>query len=100
MRDLYRARSPINFTDQLSCPLILLQGLDDRIVPPSQAELMFEAVRRKGLPTACIAFPGEQHGFRQSANIKRALEAEFYFYSRVFGFKPADPMDEIAIANL
>lgn len=100
MRDLYRARSPINFTQQLSCPLILLQGMEDRIVPPNQAEMMFEAVRQKGIPTAYISFEGEQHGFRRSENIKRALEAEFYFYSKVFGFEPADQMEGIPIYNL
>jgi dipeptidyl aminopeptidase/acylaminoacyl peptidase len=100
MQELYRARSPVNYTHQLSCPLILFQGLEDTIVPPSQAEMMFQAVRRKGIPTALIAFAGEQHGFRQSANIKRALEAEFYFFSRVFGFEPADPVEEISIENI
>ncbi|MDA0733204.1 MAG: S9 family peptidase [Chloroflexi bacterium] len=100
MQDLYQARSPINFTQQLSCPLILLQGLEDKIVPPNQAEMMFEAVRQKGIPTAYIAFEGEQHGFRLSENIKRALEAEFYFYSKVFGFEPADNMEGIPIENL
>ena len=100
MQDLYLARSPINFTHQLSCPLILLQGLEDQIVPPNQAEMMFEAVREKGIPTAYLAFEGEQHGFRQSENIKRALESEFYFYSKVFGFEPADSITGIFIENL
>ena len=70
--DLYLERSPIHHTDGLSCPLILFQGLEDRIVPPSQAELMFEAVRAKGLPCAYIPFEGEQHGFRRSENISAA----------------------------
>ena len=100
MRDLYLARSPINFTQRLSCPLILLQGLEDQIVPPNQAEMMFQAVREKGLPTAYLAFEGEQHGFRQSKNIKRALESEFYFYSKVFGYEPADSIAGIPIENL
>jgi dipeptidyl aminopeptidase/acylaminoacyl peptidase len=78
-RDLYVERSPINFTQQLLCPLILFQGLGDKIVPPDQAELMFEAVRRKGLPTAYLPFEGEQHGFRNAANIKRALEPSSIF---------------------
>ena len=99
-RDLYRERSPINFTDQLSCPLIFFQGLEDKIVPPSQAELMFDAVRRKGLPTAYIPFEGEQHGFRRAENIRRSLDAELYFYSRVFGFALADPVEPVAIENL
>jgi dipeptidyl aminopeptidase/acylaminoacyl peptidase len=98
--DLYRARSPIHFTERLSCPLILLQGLEDAIVPPSQAERMFAAVRAKGLPVAYLAFPGEQHGFRRAENIQRALEAELYFYARVFGFPLADPIPPVPIENL
>ena len=88
--DIYQQRSPINHTDGLSCPIILLQGLEDRIVPPNQAEMMFDAVRGKGIPCAYLPFEGEQHGFRRAENIKRALEAELYFYSRVFGFELAD----------
>ncbi len=98
--DIYRQRSPINHTDGLSCPIILLQGLEDRIVPPNQAEMMFEAVRSKGIPCAYLPFEGEQHGFRRAENIKRALEAELYFYSQVFGFELADPVDPVAIENL
>ena len=99
-QDLYLERSPINHTHLLSCPLLLLQGLEDEIVPPNQAEMMFEAVKAKGLPTAYVAFEGEQHGFRRSENIKRALEAELYFYSRVFGFELADPVEPVEIENL
>ncbi len=98
--DLYLERSPIHHTDGLSCPLILFQGLEDRIVPPSQAELMFEAVRAKGLPCAYIPFEGEQHGFRRSENIRRALDGELYFYSRVFGFDLADEVEPVEIENL
>ena len=97
--DIYRRRSPINQTDRLSCPIILLQGLEDRIVPPSQAELMFDAVRRKGIPCAYLPFAGEQHGFRRAENIKRALEAELYFYSQVFGFEAADAVEPVIIEN-
>ena len=99
-QDLYAERSPINHTQLLSCPLLLLQGLGDEIVPPNQAEKMFEAVKAKGLPTAYVPFEGEQHGFRRSENIKRALEAELYFYSRVFGFDLADKVEPIDIVNL
>ncbi|MCH9018543.1 MAG: S9 family peptidase, partial [Chloroflexi bacterium] len=99
-RDLYRERSPINHTGRLSCPLILFQGLEDQIVPPSQAEMMFDAVRAKGIPTAYIPFEGEQHGFRRAENIKRALEAELYFYSRVFGFELAEQVEPVHIVNL
>ncbi len=99
-KDVYYARSPINFVDQLSTPMILLQGLEDKIVPPSQAETMFAAVRARGLPVAYLPFEGEQHGFRRAENIQRALEAELYFYSRVFGFSPADAIEPVKIENL
>jgi dipeptidyl aminopeptidase/acylaminoacyl peptidase len=99
-RDLYVARSPIHFTDQLSAPVIFFQGLEDKVVPPNQAEMMVEALRKKGLPVAYVAFEGEQHGFRQAANIKRALDGELYFYSRVFGFELADEVEPVAIENL
>ena len=84
--DLYRERSPIFHVERLSAPVIFFQGLEDKIVPPNQAEMMVEALRKKGLPVEYVTFEGEQHGFRQSANIKRALEDELSFYARVFGF--------------
>jgi len=99
-RDLYRERSPIHFTRRLSCPMILFQGLEDKVVPPSQAEMMFDAVRAKGLPVAYLPFEGEQHGFRRAENIKRALDAELYFYSKVFGFDLANPVEPVPIENL
>ncbi|HYM70001.1 MAG TPA: S9 family peptidase [bacterium] len=99
-RDLYRARSPIHFLERLARPLILFQGLEDKIVPPNQAEMMFAAVRAKGLPVAYLAYPGEQHGFRRAENIKRTLEAELYFHARVFGFPLADAVDPVRIENL
>ena len=99
--DLYRQRSPIHFADRLSSALILFQGAEDKAVPPSQAEAMYEAVRAKGLPVAYLLFEGEQHGFRQARNIRRALEAELAFYGRVFGFVPADAISEpLVIDNL
>ncbi len=99
-RDLYHERSPIHFTDRLSCPLILFQGLEDKVVPPNQAEMMVAALRAKGLPVAYVPFVGEQHGFRRAENIKRALDGELYFYSRVFGFALADPVEPVPIENL
>lgn len=99
-KERYVARSPIHFTERLSCPVIFFQGLDDKVVPPNQAERMVEALREKGLPVAYVPFAGESHGFRQGANIKRALEAEFYFYSRVFGYEPAEMIEPVEIANL
>jgi dipeptidyl aminopeptidase/acylaminoacyl peptidase len=98
--DLYRERSPINYVERLDCPVIFFQGLEDKVVPPNQAELMVEALRRKRLPVAYVAFPGEQHGFRQAANIKRALDGELYFYSRVFGFPLAEQIEPVPIENL
>jgi dipeptidyl aminopeptidase/acylaminoacyl peptidase len=98
--DLYRERSPIYHVDQLSSAMILLQGLEDKIVPPSQAEIILEAVRAKGLPVAYLPFEGEQHGFRRAENIKRAMEAELYFYGKIFGFEPADEIEPVEIENL
>ena len=99
-RDLYMERSPIHHTDGLSCPIILFQGLEDRIVPPNQAETMVDAMRERGVPVAYVPFEGEQHGFRRAENIKRALEAELYFYSRVFGFDLAEPVEPAHIENM
>jgi dipeptidyl aminopeptidase/acylaminoacyl peptidase len=99
-RDIYRSRSPIHFTDRLSAALILFQGLEDRVVPPNQAVMMADAVRRKGLPVAYVPFEGEQHGFRKAENIIRALEAELFFYGAIFGFTPADPIEPVTIDNL
>jgi dipeptidyl aminopeptidase/acylaminoacyl peptidase len=99
MADLYKQRSPVHFADRLSCPVILLQGLEDKVVPPSQAEVMIAALRAKRLPFAYVVFPTEGHGFREAANIKKSIEAEFYFYSRIFGFTPADAIEPIEIEN-
>ncbi len=99
-RERYRERSPIHFTERLACPVILFQGLDDKVVPPNQAELMVAALRAKGLPVAYVAFAGEGHGFRKAENIKRALDGELYFYARVFGFELADPVEPVSIENL
>jgi dipeptidyl aminopeptidase/acylaminoacyl peptidase len=99
-RDLYRERSAINYTDQLSCPMILFQGSEDKIVPPNQSRKMYEAVKAKGIPVAYLEFEGEQHGFRKAENIKRALDAELYFYAQIFDFELADPVEPVSIANL
>jgi dipeptidyl aminopeptidase/acylaminoacyl peptidase len=99
-RDLYIERSPIHFTERLNCPMILFQGLEDKVVPPNQAEKMVDAVRAKKLPVAYLTFEGEQHGFRKAENIQRVLEAELYFYSKVFGFELADPVEPVDIENL
>ena len=99
-RDLYVARSPLHHLEGLSRPVIFFQGLDDKVVPPNQAVLMYEALRKRGIPTAYIPFEGEQHGFRKAENIRRALEGELYFFARVFGFAPADPIPSVPIENL
>ncbi len=98
--ELYRARSPIHHTDRLACPLILLQGLEDKVVPPAQSEAMRDALRAKGLPVAYLAFPREGHGFRAAATQQTALLAEYAFYCRVFGIEPAEPLPPLAIENL
>jgi len=84
----------------LSTPVILFQGLEDKIVPASQAETMIAALDKKGLPYAYLAFEGEQHGFRKAENIIRCAEAELYFYGRIFGFDPADEIEPVTIMNL
>ncbi|MEE4143403.1 MAG: S9 family peptidase [Halieaceae bacterium] len=99
-RDLYRERSPIHHLDGFSAPLLLLQGLDDHVVPPNQSEMIFEALKSRGIPTAYLAFEGEGHGFRKAGNQIRALEAELYFYSQVLGFDTADTLPVVAIEGL
>lgn len=99
-KDLYIERSPIHFTQRLNCPMILFQGLEDKVVPPAQSQKMFEAVRAKELPVAYIAYEGEQHGFRQAKNIKHSLDSELYFYSKIFKFELADQIEPIEIENL
>jgi dipeptidyl aminopeptidase/acylaminoacyl peptidase len=99
-RELYRERSPIHHSSRLSVPVIFLQGLEDRVVPPNQAESMVEALRNKGVPVAYVPFEGEQHGFRRAENMKRALDAEISFYSQVLGFGLADSLDPVHIDNL
>jgi dipeptidyl aminopeptidase/acylaminoacyl peptidase len=100
MRSRYLERSPVHHTERLSSPMILLQGTEDKAVPPQQAQAMFDAVKAKGLPVALLMFEGEQHGFRRAATIRRALEAELYFYGQVFGFAPADAIEPVPIENL
>ena len=99
-RDVYAERSPIHHADRLASPVIFFQGLDDKVVPPTQAESMVHVLRNKGVPVAYVSFEGEQHGFRRAANIKRAVDGEFYFYSRVFGFAPAEGLEPVEIDNL
>ncbi|HEX6423106.1 MAG TPA: prolyl oligopeptidase family serine peptidase [Acidimicrobiales bacterium] len=101
-RDLYEARSPVHHLDGFDRPLIVLQGLEDEIVPPDQAEMIVEALRARRVPVAYVTFEGEQHGFRLADNIRRALDAELSFYAQVLGFDlPVDEgVEPVAIENL
>jgi len=99
-RELYHQRSPIYYTDQLSAPVIFFQGSEDKVVTPNQAESMVAALRAKKVPVAYILFEGEGHGFRRAENIKRSLDAELYFYSKVLGFELADKVEPVTIENL
>ena len=86
-REIYEERSPITHVEDFSRPLIVLQGLEDEVVPPAQSTMIVEALRAKRVPVAYLLFEGEQHGFRQAANIRRALDAELSFYAQIFGFE-------------
>ncbi|TQV84612.1 S9 family peptidase [Exilibacterium tricleocarpae] len=99
-RALYRTRSPVHHGARLNCPVIFFQGLDDKVVPPNQAETMVDMLRRRGVPVSYITFAGEGHGFRQAASIKRALESELSFYSQLFGFTPADAIEAVTVVGL
>ncbi len=99
-REIYEARSPLHHAAGLNCPVIFFQGLEDKVVPPNQAEAMVAALREKGIPVAYVAFEGEGHGFRQAENIRRALEGELAFYGRVFGFEPADRIEPLDIDSV
>ncbi|MHB8885338.1 MAG: S9 family peptidase [Methylovirgula sp.] len=96
---LYHERSPINHIDRLACPIIFFQGMEDKTVPPNQAELMVAAMAERGLPVAYYAFEGEGHGFRKAETLKRVLELELDFYGRVFGFTAPDLSERVVIRN-
>jgi dipeptidyl aminopeptidase/acylaminoacyl peptidase len=97
--DVYRERSPVHQADRLSAPLIVFQGLDDKVVPPAQAEVLVDALRRAGLPFAYLTFPGEGHGFRRAETLRRVVEAELSFYGQVLGFSPADDIEPVEITR-
>lgn len=90
-RARYRERSPIHHHERIDCPVIFFQGLEDRVVPPAQAEAMVAVLARRGIPHAYVPFKNEQHGFRRAENIRTALDGELYFYSRIFGFEAPRP---------
>ncbi len=99
-QERYRKRSPIHHLDGFTEPVILLQGLEDKIVPPNQAELILASLQERGIPVAYVPFAGEQHGFRRAENIVRAQEAELYFYSKILGFPLAEAIEPVEIYNL
>lgn len=97
--DTYVLRSPLFHADEISCPVILLQGLDDTVVPPEQAEAMVAALDAGGVPYAYLEFEGEGHGFRKAETIRRATAAELSFYGQVFDFEPADEIEAVPIID-
>ncbi len=101
-RDVYVERSPLTHLDSLSAPLVVLQGAEDRVVPPAQSEMIVAALREKGLPVAYRLYDGEQHGFRQAENIVDSLQAELSFYAQVLGFEtpPEESVPVLEIENL
>jgi dipeptidyl aminopeptidase/acylaminoacyl peptidase len=96
----YRERSPVHHLDEISCPVLVLQGLEDRVVPPSQAEAVVAALAANGVPHAYLAFEGEGHGFRGEVAIRRTLEARLSFLGAVFGFEPADDLEPVPLPGM
>ncbi len=96
----YRERSPINAVDRIVTPMLVLQGAEDRVVPPAQAEAIVAALRARKVPHAYLLFEGEAHGFRRAETIVRAREAELSFYAQVLGFEPGDPVPRLPIEHL
>mgnify|MGYP002640542052 CR=1 FL=1 len=99
-KDTYLKRSPLNHVNQLNCPVIFMQGLDDPVVPPNQAEAMVSALKQNGIPVAYLPFEGESHGFRQSKTIVKTIESEYAFYVRVFGIETSNALEPLEIINL
>ncbi|MBM35620.1 MAG: prolyl oligopeptidase family serine peptidase [Actinomycetota bacterium] len=99
-KQIYDDRSPINHTDQLSTPMIVLQGSDDPVVPPSQAEQLVNALTEASIPHAYVLFEGESHGFRQAETISRALDAELSFLGQVLNFQPFDSIETVPISGI
>jgi dipeptidyl aminopeptidase/acylaminoacyl peptidase len=96
-KDIYVDRSPINHTEKFTSPMIVLQGSEDAVVPPNQAELIVAALKSNSIPHSYVLFDGEGHGFRQAENIVAALEAEYSFFSQIFGFEPPELIASIPI---
>ena len=100
MADRYRERSPIHHLDAISCPVLILQGLDDKVVLPAQAEALAAALAARGIPHAYLAFEGEGHGFRGEVAQRRTLEARLAFLGAVFGFTPADRLAPLELPGM
>ena len=98
--EIYRQRSPNNYADQITAAVLILQGLEDRVVPPTEAERIVDALWERRIPHAYIAFEGEDHGFRKAESMTRSFEAELSFLAQVFGFEPADEIAPIEVVNL
>jgi dipeptidyl aminopeptidase/acylaminoacyl peptidase len=96
-REGWAERSPISHADRIRAPVIVLQGAEDPVVPPSQSERIVAALARGGVPHAYLVFEGEQHGFRRAGSLRRAIEAELSFYAQVLGFEPAGAPEPVAI---
>ncbi len=96
----YRERSPIHALDRIACPVLVMQGLEDKVVPPAQAEAIVAALAANGIPHAYLAFEGEGHGFRGAEAIRRSLEAELAFLGAVFGFTPADDLAPLDVPGI
>jgi dipeptidyl aminopeptidase/acylaminoacyl peptidase len=94
-KSLYDQRSPINSIDQLNCPVIFLQGLEDKVVPPNQAEAMVDALHQKNIPVAYVPFKNEGHGFRQADNIRHAIDVEYAFYADIFDLEPSESLPKV-----
>lgn len=101
MQTTYQQRSPIHYVDQLNCPVIFFQGTEDKVVPQEQADMMFAALRQKGVATSYLAFAGEAHGFRKAQTQIDCLHAEQEFYARVLGLPlPDETTETLKIENL
>jgi dipeptidyl aminopeptidase/acylaminoacyl peptidase len=98
---IYEDRSPIRYCDKLNCPVVLLQGLEDKVVPPNQADMMYSALHQKNIPTSLVLYKGEQHGFRMSKNIRHALHAEYSFFCQILGYQvqPEEGVVDIEIGS-
>ena len=98
-RETYVERSPINHSEKFTCPMIILQGTDDAVVPQTQADHIVSALKEGEIPHSYLLFSGEGHGFRKAENIVAALEAEYSFFAQIFGFDPSDQIQQVEIVR-